>query len=102
MPDDYLDLRTTGDPEQESADDEKSSSIGLERWAHLPAFLVFGVLILLLHSYAWGWQFAIASGYTVYVYWFALGSGKKDLDDFTGDTLLLRKIWFVKRINRQF
>jgi hypothetical protein len=26
------------------------------------------------------------------VFWFALGSGKKGLDDLTGDTLLLRKI----------
>jgi hypothetical protein len=71
---------------------EEKSSITLERWAHFPAFLVFGALILPLHSYPWGWQIAIAGGYTVYVFWFALGSGKKDLDDLTGDTLILRKI----------
>ena len=71
---------------------EEKSSITLERWAHFPAFLVFGALILPLHSYPWGWQIAIAGGYTVYAFWFALGSGKKDLDDLTGDTLILRKI----------
>jgi hypothetical protein len=92
MPDDYLDLNTIGNDDQKLAEIETKSSIGLERWAHFPALLVFGLLILPLHSYPWGWQIAIAGGYTVYVFWFALGSGKKDLDDLTGDTLILRKI----------
>jgi len=80
------------DVEQRETEDEDKSSIALERWAHFPALAVFGALILLLHSQPWGWQIAIAGGYTVYVFWFALGSDKQDLDDITGDSLLLRKI----------
>ena len=80
------------DVEQRETEDEDKSSIALERWAHFPAMAVFGALILPLHSHPWGWQIAIAGGYTVYVFWFALGSDKQDLDDITGDSLLLRKI----------
>ena len=80
------------DVEQRETEDEDKSSIALERWAHFPAMAVFGALILPLHSHPWGWQIAIAGGYTVYVFWFALGSDKQDLDDITGDSLLLHKI----------
>jgi len=80
------------DIEQVEKEGEEKSSITLERWAHFPAMLAFGLFMLFFHSYPWGWQIAIAGGYTVYVFWFALGAGKKDLDDLTGDTQLLRKI----------
>lgn len=69
---------------QEASDDESTSS-GLYRWAHFPAILVFGILIIPLHSYLWGWQIAICGGYTVYVFWFAFGLVLKDTDDFFGD-----------------
>ena len=91
----FEDSLGVGDPTeggQKSSEGEEKSSIGLERWAHFPALLAFGLLMLLFHSYSWSWQVSIAGGYTVYVFWFALGSDKKDLDDLTGDVLALRKI----------
>jgi hypothetical protein len=72
--------------------EEKKSSVTLERWAHFPAMLVFGMLIIPLHRYPWGWHIAIAGGYTVYVFWFALGAGKKDLDDLLGDSEVPRNV----------
>lgn len=69
---------------------QSGTSVGLERWAHFPALAVFGLLILPLQSDPWGWQIAIAAGYTVYVFWFALGSGAKDLDDLLGDSRSLQ------------
>jgi len=65
--------------------DKNNSSVGLYRWAHFPAILVFAILIIPLHSHPWGWQIAIAGGYTVYVFWFAFGLVLKDADDFLGD-----------------
>lgn len=73
-------------------DDERRASLTLERWAHFPAMLVFGLMILVLHGRAWGWRISIAGGYAAYVLFFALGSGKTDLDDLTGDQDLARKV----------
>jgi hypothetical protein len=72
--------------------EKQTTSAGLERWAHFPGLLVFGLLIIPLHRYPWGWHVAIAGGYTVCVFWFALGSGKKDLDDIFGDQDTPRKV----------
>jgi len=74
--------------EKRSEDDEKPSS-NLYRWSHFHALLVFGVLIIPFHGYSWGWQVAIAGGYTVYVFWFAFGSVLHDADDFFGDPRVL-------------
>jgi hypothetical protein len=57
----------------------------LYRWAHFPALLVFGVLIIPFHGYSWGWPVAIACGYTVFVFWFAFGAVLRDADDIFGD-----------------
>lgn len=70
--------------------EENDSSSSAYRWAHFPAMLVFGALIIPLHRNPWGWQIAIASGYTVYVFWFALGLGLKSSDDFFGDSRVPR------------
>src|ERR1035438_3784578 len=72
--------------------DEEKSSIALERWAHFPAIAAFGLLMLLCRTHPWRWQIAVGGCFTVYVFWFALGSGKKDLDDITGDSEVGRKI----------
>lgn len=68
-----------------SADEEKQPSSTLYRWAHFPAMLVFGVLIILFHGHPWSWQLAIGGGYTVYVFFFAFGTILRDADDFLGD-----------------
>jgi hypothetical protein len=73
-------------------EDNKKSSVTLERWAHFPAMLVLGILMLLFHRSPWGWQISITGSYTVYVFWFALGNDKQSFDDIAGDTLLFRKI----------
>lgn len=52
--------------------------------------LAFGILIILFHGRSWGWQIAIGGGYTVYVFFFALGSVLRGLDDFLGDPKVLR------------
>ena len=72
--------------EQETESDGKNDEPASYRWAHFPALLVFGLLILLLHRIACGWQIAIGGGYTVYVFWFALGLGLKNSDDLFGDS----------------
>jgi hypothetical protein len=66
-------------------DEEKQPSSNLYRWAHFPAMLVFGVLIILFHGHPWSWQVAIGGGYTVYVFFFAFGTVLRDADDFLGD-----------------
>ena len=81
----FDDLNTAEQRTDPDQDDDKSASAAY-RWAHFPALLVFGLLILPLHRYAWGWQVAVAGGYTVYVFWFALGLGLKDTDDLFGDS----------------
>lgn len=55
------------------------------RWAHFPAGLVFCLLYFPLKSHTWSVQLAVAAAYTVYVFWFAIGSGLKDMDDLFGD-----------------
>jgi hypothetical protein len=71
---------------QTPEEDEDASSSQLYRWAHFPALLVFAVLIIPLHRHPWGWQIAIAGGYTAYVFWFAFGSVLNSADDFFGDS----------------
>jgi hypothetical protein len=68
-----------------SADGDNKSSSGLYRWAHFPAMLAFGILIILFRHHPWRRYIAIGGGYTVYVFFFAFGSVLKDLDDFFGD-----------------
>lgn len=81
----FDDLETAEQATESDQDDDKSASAAY-RWAHFPALLVFGLLIIPLHSHPWGWQIAIAGGYTVYVFWFALGLGLKSSDDLFGDS----------------
>lgn len=90
MPDDYIDLKSQSVSEQTPSDDEKESSPGLYRWAHFPAMLAFGILFIVFHGQPWRWQIAIGSSYTVYVFFFAIGSVAKDLDDVLGDPAILR------------
>jgi hypothetical protein len=81
------------DIESESKEaEDKQSSTTMERWVLFPAIVAFGLLSLLFHSMPLRWQISIAGGYTVYVFWLALGSDKRDLDDITGDADLFRKI----------
>ncbi len=75
---------------QDAADDEKQTSSTLYRWAHFPAMLVFGILIVLLHGHSWSWQVAIGGAYTVYVFFFAFGTVLRDADDFLGDPKVLK------------
>lgn len=82
----FDDLETA---ETKTEDEERPSS-QLYRWAHFPGLLVFGLLILPLHRHPWGWQIAIACGYSVFVFWFAFGSVLNDADDFFGDPRVLR------------
>jgi hypothetical protein len=70
---------------QRSPDEESRPSPQLYRWAHFPAILTVGVLILLFHGNPWRWQIAVGGGYTVYVFFFAFGSVFSDADDFFGD-----------------
>ena len=81
----FDDLDTAEQKTEAGTDPADDSSSGAYRWAHFPAMLVFGALMIPLHRHPWGWQIAIASGYTVYVFWFALGFGLKNSDDFFGD-----------------
>jgi len=76
--------------ERTPADDEKQSSSRLYRWAHFPAMLVFGILIILFHGHSWSWRLAICGGYTVYVFFFAFGTVLRDADDFLGDSRVPR------------
>jgi hypothetical protein len=75
----------TAEKKTEPADGDETPSSQLYRWAHFPAFLVFGLLIIPLHGYRFGWHIAIAGAYTVYVFFFAFGSVLRDADDFFGD-----------------
>jgi hypothetical protein len=66
-------------------DDENQPPSELYRWAHFPAGLAFGILIILFSGNPWRWQIAIAGGYTVYAFFFAFGSVLRNADDFLGD-----------------
>ena len=83
---DDLDTAEQKTEDGQEPEDDNGSSSGAYRWAHFPAMIVFAALIIPLHRHPWGWQIAIASGYTVYVFWFALGLGVKNSDDFFGDS----------------
>jgi hypothetical protein len=85
MPDDYIDLKGSESLEEPSSDGTDEPQSSLYRWAHFPAGLVFAILIIPLHRFHWGWQIAIAGGYTVYVFWFAFGMVLRNADDFFGD-----------------
>jgi hypothetical protein len=88
----FDDLETA---EQKSECEQQSSDgdgIPRDRWAHFPALIVFGVLIVPFHRYRWGWQLAICAAYTVYVFWFALAYGSIDMDDLLGDSRVVRYI----------
>lgn len=76
----------TATKEIQTADDQDRPSSQAYRWAHIPAFLTFLLLIVSLHRYRWGWQIAVGVGYTVYVFWFAFGFVLKDADDLFGDS----------------
>ncbi len=52
--------------------------------------MAFGVLIIPLHGFSWGWPVAIVGAYTVYVLWFAFGSVLSDADNFFGDPRVVR------------
>jgi hypothetical protein len=80
----FDDLETAGRKTDDGSTSEQPSQ--LYRWAHFPAMLIFGILIILFHGHPWGWQLAIGGGYTVYVFFFAFGSVFKNSDDFFGDS----------------
>ncbi|MGA3130913.1 MAG: hypothetical protein ABSD59_08945 [Terracidiphilus sp.] len=85
MFDDLETAEKKSEDEQTPTGDENKLSSGLYRWAHFPALLTFGILIILFHGHPWSWQVAIGCAYTVYVFFFAFGSVLRDLDDFFGD-----------------
>jgi hypothetical protein len=88
----FDDLDTAERKTDDDSTSEKSSQ--LYRWAHIPAILVFGILIILFHGHPWSWQLAIGGGYTGYVFFFAFGSVFKNSDDFFGDSRAPK--YFVK------
>jgi hypothetical protein len=90
MPDDFIDLNGQSVDEQGAAEQSGSSSYGLGRWAHFPAGVAFGLIFIPLEGHPWRWYVAIDLSYTVYVFWFAIGSVIKDLDDVLGNPVLLR------------
>ncbi len=90
MSDDLLNMETRNADKQESSDEEEKPSSGLYRGAHFPAFAVLGLLFLLVRGNPWRWQIAISGAYTVYVFFFALGSFLKDADDFFGNPAVQR------------
>jgi hypothetical protein len=92
MPDDYVDLKSSSPDEETPSDDEQESSPGLWRWAHFPAILAFGILFIAFRGQPWRWYIAIGGSYTVYVFFFALGSVLRDLDDFFGDPRVPRYV----------
>jgi hypothetical protein len=92
MPDDYIDLKGPSTDEKSPAEDENESSPQLWRWAHFPAMLAFGILFIAFSGQPWRWYIAIGGSYTVYVFFFALGSVLRDLDDFFGDPRVPRYI----------
>ena len=94
MPVESIDLICRNPDEDTHADDESKAESSLYRWAHFPAMLAFGVLFVLFRGQDWRWHIAIGGCYTGYMFFFALGSVFKDLDDFFGDSRVPR--YFAK------
>ena len=86
MPDGSIDL-SGGSLASESP---ATRRVGPERWAHLPAVAAFGVLFIALRGHPWRWYISVDAAYTVYVYWYAIGSVCQDFDDVTGNPDILR------------
>ena len=76
--------------DERAADDREAPSGGAGRWAHFPAIAVFCFLFFPFKSFVWSWYVAIGAAFSVYVFWFSLGSGLKDLDDLFGSSEVLR------------
>lgn len=74
------------DAEDERAAEDREESSSAWRWAHFPAFLIFGLLLLLSKGHWWSWYVAIGGGSSVFVFWIAFGSSLKDSDDFFGNS----------------
>jgi hypothetical protein len=79
---------------ERSSEDEpgKASRVDVAGRAPLAALAFFGILFLLFRHHPWRWYIGIGGGYTVGVFWIALGSDKYDSDDVFGDDKLFRKI----------
>jgi hypothetical protein len=64
----------------------EGSGGGILRAPHIPAVVAFCLLYFPLKSYAWSCYLAVGTAFTLFVFWFALGSRLNDLDDFFGDS----------------
>jgi len=82
------------DLERGSTENEpgKASRVDLVRRAPISALVFFGILVLLFRDHPWRWYIGVGGGYTVGVFWIALGADKYDSDDVLGDDKLFRKI----------
>jgi hypothetical protein len=107
MPDEYLDLNSTGEAKQRSSGEEKESSWWIGRWAHMIAGLVFCLLYLPLSASAWSWQVAITLAYMVFMLCCTCGLSFSDSDDLLGNPpvvrymglLLIRQIFVLALIS---
>jgi hypothetical protein len=90
MPEDYLDLNSTGEEERKQSDAEENSSWWIGRWSHVIAILVFVLCYFPLSQYPWSWQASITIAYIVFMLCCTCGLAFHDSDDFFGNPPVMR------------
>lgn len=91
MPDDYVDLNSNVNGEQESSEDEeKLSSWGVGRWAHVFSGVAFCLVYFPLKNHVWSLQVAITIAYLVFMIFCTFGLAFRDSDDLLGDVRVSR------------
>lgn len=78
--------------EEKQSEDDAKSNWWVGPWAHVLGGLGFGILIIPLHSYSWGWQVSIAGGYSVLAFCRAFGSAFENADDLLGNPRAVRSV----------
>jgi hypothetical protein len=85
MPEDYIDLNRTQDEEQKPQKTEEVNSWWIGRWAHIIAFLVFGIVYFPFDDRVWSWQVAATLSYVALMLCCTCGLSFQDSDDLFGN-----------------
>jgi hypothetical protein len=88
---DTAEQKTEGEQKRSAEDDDKPI-LGLSRWSHVIAGLLFCVLYFPFKSHSWSLYVAIACAYSACAFAIALGLALENLDDIFGDPRIARYV----------
>ena len=97
MTDDYIDLKSQQNGDEQSQETEEVTSWWIGRWSHVIAGGVFCILYFPLSDHVWSWQVAVTLSYIVFMLCCACGLSFQDSDDLSDEIAQYMGILLVRQ-----